>query len=273
MQKSKQYRSTFFAPDIIRDAFQCLRQLTDPNEDAKQLLILECSTDEHTKWKHDSLDEFFADYRQKPKTADFAALLLVPENLRVQAKLRVMFNDHRKRTSDVIVEAKDRATIERVFEIFETNLEASSLPSVLPTIRPKVFIGHGRSPLWRELKDQLQDLHGFEIEAYEMGARAGHVIRDILEQMLSNSRFALLVMTGEDETADNQLNPRLNVVHELGLFQARLGFNRAIALLEEGTQKFSNIDGVHQIRFPKGNIRDTFGEVVATLDREFPRVT
>ena len=273
MQKSKQYRFTFFAPDVIREAFQWLQQLTDPNGEAEQYFSLECSTDENTQWKHDSLDEFFADYRQEPETADYVAYLSTRETIETKIRLRVTFADYRERTSDVFVDANDRATIERVFEVFETNLEASSLPRNSPAVRPKVFIGHGRSPLWRELKDQLQDLHGFEIEAYEMGARAGHVIRDILEQMLSNSRFALLVMTGEDETAENQRNPRLNVVHELGLFQARLGFHRAIVLLEEGTQEFSNINGVQQIRFPAGDIRDTFGEVVATLDREFPRVT
>jgi hypothetical protein len=43
-----------------------------------------------------------------------------------------------------------------------------------------------------------------------------------------------------------------------------------IVLLEEGAKKFSNIAGIHQIRFSKGNIRETFGDVLATLRREFP---
>ena len=79
-------------------------------------------------------------------------------------------------------------------------------------------------------------------------------------------------MTGEDQSSDDELNPRLNVVHELGLFQGRLGFSRSIVLLEEGTQEFSNIHGVHQIRFTKGNIKETFGDVLATLKREFPEI-
>ena len=103
--------------------------------------------------------------------------------------------------------------------------------------------------------------------AYEVGARAGHGIRDILEDML---RESTLVMTGEDETIDDNVHPRLNVVHEAGLFQGSLGFSRAIVLLEEGTQEFSNIHGIDQIRFSIGNIRETFGDVVATIHREFP---
>jgi predicted nucleotide-binding protein len=88
--------------------------------------------------------------------------------------------------------------------------------------------------------------------------------------MLSNSSFALLVMTGEDEMSDGGLRARQNVVHEAGLFQGRLGFARAIVLLEAGAEEFSNIHGIEQIRFDKGRIKETFGDVVATIRREFP---
>lgn len=135
--------------------------------------------------------------------------------------------------------------------------------------RPKLFIGHGRNAAWRDLKDHLQDQHGFTIVAYETGARAGHAIRDILEEMLEESSFAILVLTAEDETADGEMRARQNVIHEIGLFQGRLGFARAIVLLEEGTQEFSNIAGIQQIRFSSGRIRETFGDVLATIRREF----
>jgi predicted nucleotide-binding protein len=115
----------------------------------------------------------------------------------------------------------------------------------------------------------LRDQHGYEVEAYEVGARAGHAVRDVLQDMLTNSSFALLVMTGEDETAEGQLRARQNVVHEIGLFQGKLGFGRAIVLLEEGVEPFSNIQGINQIRFTKDNIRETYGDVLATLRREF----
>jgi predicted nucleotide-binding protein len=117
----------------------------------------------------------------------------------------------------------------------------------------------------------LQDKHGITIEAYETGARAGHTIRDILEEMASKSSFAILIMTGEDEQADGALRARQNVIHEAGLFQGRLGFPRAILLIEEGVDLFSNVEGVQYIRFSKGNIKETFGEILATLRREFPQ--
>jgi predicted nucleotide-binding protein len=106
------------------------------------------------------------------------------------------------------------------------------------------------------------------VEAYEVGARAGHTIRDVLTDMLGKSLFACLVLTAEDEMADGTMRARQNVIHEAGLFQGRLGFNKAIILIEEGTEEFSNIQGVQQIRFSKGNVKETFGEVLATLRRE-----
>lgn len=59
-----------------------------------------------------------------------------------------------------------------------------------------------------------------------------------------------------------------NVVHEIGLFQGRLGFRRAIVLMEEGCNQFSNIEGLGQIRFPKGDIRAKSEDIRGVLSRE-----
>ena len=161
-----------------------------------------------------------------------------------------------------------QSDIERVFYAIENARNESTLPDNPIDSAGKVFIGHGRSPLWRELKDHLQDQHNIPVEAYEIGARAGHGDRDILESMLESSSMAFLVMTGEDETAEDEMRARQNVVHELGLFQGRLGFTRAIAVVEEGTELFSNIFGIQQLRFSKGNIKEIFGDALATISRE-----
>ena len=65
-----------------------------------------------------------------------------------------------------------------------------------------------------------------------------------LSQMLDQAAIALLILTGEDGQADGTLHARMNVVHETGLFQGHLGFERAIVLLEEGCEEFSNIHGL-----------------------------
>jgi hypothetical protein len=44
-----------------------------------------------------------------------------------------------------------------------------------------------------------------------------------------------------------------------------------VVLLEDGCHEFSNVHGIQQIRFPKGKIAGTVGELLATLRREFDR--
>lgn len=136
------------------------------------------------------------------------------------------------------------------------------------TTGSKVFIGHGRSPLWRELKDFLQDRLHLEWEEFNRESTAGMTIAERLQQMLTNSCFAFLVMTAEDQHANQTLHARENVIHEVGLFQGHLGFRKAIVLLEEGCSEFSNIVGLSQIRFPPGNISAHFEEIRRVLERE-----
>lgn len=89
-----------------------------------------------------------------------------------------------------------------------------------------------------------------------------------LLEMLDEAAIAFLIMTGEDEQPDGKIRARMNVIHEAGLFQGRLGFKRAIILLEEGCEEFTNVQGLGQIRFPKGNIKAIFEDVRRVLERE-----
>jgi predicted nucleotide-binding protein len=68
--------------------------------------------------------------------------------------------------------------------------------------------------------------------------------------------------------SNGKIRARENVVHEAGLFQGRLGFKKAIILLEEGCEEFSNIHGLGQIRFPKATISAKFEEIRGVLERE-----
>lgn len=132
----------------------------------------------------------------------------------------------------------------------------------------KVFLGHGRSPVWRELKDFVHDRLGLDWDEFNREAVAGLHTTERLQCMLDNAAFALLLMTAEDQLLDGNAQARPNVIHEVGLFQGRLGMRRAIVLLEEGCAEFSNIGGLSQIRFPKGRISACFEEVRQVLARE-----
>jgi Predicted nucleotide-binding protein containing TIR-like domain len=138
---------------------------------------------------------------------------------------------------------------------------------VKPVTR-KVFIGHGRSAVWLELKIFLQERLGLTVVEFNSTSPAGVATLERLKEMLDAVNFAFLILTGEDEQADGRLNPRLNVAHEAGLFQGKLGFTKAIVLLEDGCQDFSNVHGLGEIRFPKGKISAEFEEVRRVLERE-----
>lgn len=85
-----------------------------------------------------------------------------------------------------------------------------------------IFIGHGGSAIWKELKDFLQDRLGLQWEEFNREPTAGKSTKERLEAMLDKACFAFLVMTSEDELADGTKQARANVIHEVGLFQGRL---------------------------------------------------
>jgi predicted nucleotide-binding protein len=131
-----------------------------------------------------------------------------------------------------------------------------------------VFIGHGRATVWRELKDFIQDRIRLPWDEFNRVPVAGVTNIARLSEMLDAAAIAFLVMTAEDEMADGTAQARMNVIHEAGLFQGRLGFGRAIVMLEEGCAEFSNVAGLGQIRFPRGNIAAAFEDVRRVLERE-----
>jgi predicted nucleotide-binding protein len=135
-------------------------------------------------------------------------------------------------------------------------------------IGTNVFIGHGRSSDWRDLKDFVNDRLGLPWDEFNRVPVAGLTNITRLAQMLEQASIAFLVMSAEDEQADGNHHARMNVIHEVGLFQGRLGFERAIVLLEEGCEEFSNIQGLGQIRYPKGNISAVFEDIRQVLERE-----
>lgn len=132
----------------------------------------------------------------------------------------------------------------------------------------RVFIGHGRSPLWRELKEFVEHRLRLPCDEFNSTPVAGYTTTERLESLLSQASFAFLTMTPDDELIDARVQARPNVIHEIGLFQGRLGARRAIILVEEGCSEFSNIVGLTQIRFPRGDISARFEQIRLVLERE-----
>lgn len=131
-----------------------------------------------------------------------------------------------------------------------------------------IFIGHGRSKLWARLKIYLEEELKLKTIYYESESRVGDSIVPILEDMLKKSSFAILILTAEDETKDGKVRARQNVIHEVGLFQGKLGFKKAIVLRQDGLEDLTNLAGVQYIGFTNDNIEQTFYELGRVLKRE-----
>ena len=234
MQKMKTYPRVVFSPLAIEAAFNELRSIVD-DDPATEFRILRISRG-HESWYHDTFEEFLADFGGGLDDALFHA---TNPQLSISVKIYNLGADPFI-YSETSIQGKDRSKIQRLSNVFDNYSESCKIPEpeVDPLPKPKIFIGHGQSPLWRDLRDHLADHHGYEVVSYESGSRAGHSIRDVITELMAVSSFAILVMTAEDELSDGSFHARQNVIHEIGLFQGHLGFSKAI-VLKEGTQKSS----------------------------------
>src|SRR6266403_337342 len=156
-------------------------------------------------------------------------------------------------------------------DFWETELAPKRIAEARPTPSPKmnkVFLGHGGNPLWSRVHIHLKDELRLDVQAWETESRASKYPLDVLKQLLDSCTFAVLVQTGEDHTGDGKLRARQNVIHEIGLFQGRLGFEKVALVEQEGIESFSNIHGLQVIRFPGLKIEAAYYELDKMLVRE-----
>jgi len=257
MKKSKYYYNVKFSARVIEEAHDLFLSQLDTTKEIRKPGTMQVTVG-NEEWNFDTRQEFLSEYLK----ADDCMFSHSPQ----ECYLCIYLDSDEKYTS-VRVAFSERSKIELIFQIFERNLNESRIVTESEPLT--IFIGHGHNPQWRDLKDHLHEKHGLAVNHYEIGPRAGKSIKEVLEEMLDESSFALLVLTGEDMSIDGELHARENVIHELGLFQGRIGFTRAIVLLEEGAKEFSNILGINQLRFAKGRIKETFGDVIAIIKSEF----
>ena len=89
----------------------------------------------------------------------------------------------------------------------------------------------------------------------------GLTIVEKLEHYGRACQFALILLTGDDETASGGLRARQNVIHELGYFHGILGRKRVLLLKEAGVELFSNISGLIYKEFPPGSLESVFEDI------------
>lgn len=176
--------------------------------------------------------------------------------------------------------SRNDSTVKRIVEIVRQidGMTEESISNEVKLLSPqkvakeqikggKVFIGHGRSKHWARVQLFLKDELKLDTFTFESESRTSESIIQILEEFLSTSSFAILVLTAEDETVDGKIRARQNVIHEAGLFQGRLGFDKVVLLKQDNTEELSNLAGLQYIPFNGGNVEQTFYELQRKLKK------
>ena len=204
------------------------------------------------------IEEFYAKYRRQPGS-------------------RTVYIPPRQTANSDSIVGEINESIKKLISLDEDSFKALLAQNTTQQIQQDIhktasdnciFIGHGRSQLWARLKIYIENELGINTIEFESESRVGDSIIPILEKILGQATFALLVLTAEDETEDGSMRARQNVIHEAGLFQGRLGFKKAVILKQEGIEDFSNIAGLQYIGFNGDQIEQTFYELQRVLKRE-----
>lgn len=205
------------------------------------------------KMYSDKIEEFFKQYRP---TASSGLYFPPPQTSTNDTTVKSIYN---------IVQQLSTLSEEQLITEFEF---IKPKPQLKSTGLGKIFLGHGRSRLWARLQIFIKDDLNLQTLTFEEESRTSESIVNILGEFLDNSSLAILVMTAEDETSEGTTRARQNVIHEAGLFQGRLGFDKVIILKQDGVEEFSNIAGLQYIPFSGDNIEQCFYE----LQRKFKKL-
>ena len=123
-EKTKTYERVIFTPEVIKEAVEKLKAtLSSESEMTRQSLTIGISSQE--KWRHDTEEEFFADYRKGFRHVNFEQAYRTKDKA---GSIRIWsINDN----SEVSISFGSRVDVEKVFSIFEQNVDKCRLPKQL----------------------------------------------------------------------------------------------------------------------------------------------
>jgi len=136
-------------------------------------------------------------------------------------------------------------------------------PVTTVELPPKAFISHGKaSAALNKLKEFLETL-GIEPLIVKKQPSLDKDLPDKVDLYLSQADFVIILATADDKVED-KLQPRQNVIHEIGLSQ-KTHPGKIIYLLEEGAEFPSNIRPKVWESFKQRNMMNAFLGIVREL--------
>jgi hypothetical protein len=248
-QLTRTYPAGWLTPEQLRSAYEAFdRQTNNDVPGRRQLRVLR----DGETWEFEESDEFLAELSD-----DAHAVEVV-----LEWEVDAFTISHSLGGTTITIRLGSRSQIDSIVGV----LPAPAADGVQELAAAfTVFLGHGRSPQWLVLADHLRRVQGVDVVTYESTARVGEPAMSVLERLTGRCAFAILVHTAEVAGTDGTLHAGPNVIHETGLFQARLGADRALILREATCHAFSNVAGLTERRFGEGQIQQVFGDVTAIL--------
>jgi predicted nucleotide-binding protein len=127
----------------------------------------------------------------------------------------------------------------------------------------KVFITHGHAEdVLRRVEDFVRAL-GFEPVVVKREPSLGKAVDDLVEEKMSGCEAQVILATADDEV-DGKHQPRMNVIHEVGLGQ-RMFPDKMIYLKESGCEFPSNIGPKVWETFERGDLAPAFEKIAKEL--------
>jgi CheY-like chemotaxis protein len=152
--------------------------------------------------------------------------------------------------------------------VYEKMIEM--IHELLADSRSSVFLSHGHNEvLWRRLRDFLVSRLGLSTIVLQELPSQGLTVVEKLERASERCRFAIILMTKDDEQRSGGVRARQNVVHEVGFFQGKYGRHNVVLLAEEGVELFSNISGIIRIEFDAAHFEEAFEALRREVEAAF----
>ncbi|HEX2613781.1 MAG TPA: TIR domain-containing protein [Fibrobacteria bacterium] len=123
----------------------------------------------------------------------------------------------------------------------------------------RVFIFHGRNPLWKELADFIWKKLEIETVALREEDGGGDVIDiDALDRATEDASHAVVVVTADDN--------RESMAHAIGYFQGLYGPANVLVLREKSVEDFTVVTGTISETFDGRNISHAFPAVAEEIE-------
>jgi sugar/nucleoside kinase (ribokinase family) len=199
-----------------------------------------------------------------------AGLLIVLTSDRLQVELGSLLGMRLTRHKLRYVGSTGHGQFAQVTEKFIDKLDKQRRDGSQPN---GVFIAHGRNLDWLAVRRFVEERFELPVYSFESSSWGGHQITEALSGFLETCGFAICVLTSEDFTGDGRHLARQNVIHEVGLFQGRHGFDRVLVLAEDGCGFIPRTARPYTIFFPHNGIDRTFyrlDEMIRRQGVEYP---